>query len=176
MAGTCPACGAPLEGATCAYCGYEQPQEAQNNGAGSGYGNPQNNGAGSGYGNPQNAQNNGAGSGYGNPQNAQNYGAGSGYDAPHVVMNEGYVGEGYGNSVYPNQQYVRVCSQRSKMAALVICILFGYLGIHRFYVGKVGTGIIWFCTAGCFGIGWIIDIVTIAIGSFTDNTGLPLKK
>lgn len=170
MAGTCPACGAPLEGATCAYCGYEQPQEAQDNGAGSGYSNPQNNGAGNGYGNPQN---NGAGNGYGNPQNN---GTGSGYGNPQGVTNPGYADEGYVNSGYQTPQYVRVCSSRSKMVALVLCILLGYLGVHRFYVGKIGTGLIWFLTAGCFGIGWIVDIVTIAIGSFTDNTGLPLKK
>lgn len=37
----------------------------------------------------------------------------------------------------------------------------GVLGIHRFYLGKVGTGILWMCSGGCFGIGAIYDAVTL---------------
>lgn len=39
--------------------------------------------------------------------------------------------------------------------------LFGVSGIHRFYLGRVGTGILWLCTWGLFGIGNIIDLFTI---------------
>ena len=58
---------------------------------------------------------------------------------------------------------------KSKMVALLLCIFLGGLGIHRFYVGKIGTGIIWLLTGGCFGIGYILDIVMIATGKFTDK-------
>ena len=60
---------------------------------------------------------------------------------------------------------------KSKMVALLLCIFLGGLGIHRFYVAKIGTGIIWLLTGGCFGIGYIVDIVMIATGKFTDKAG-----
>ncbi len=65
-------------------------------------------------------------------------------------------------------------SSKSKITALLLCIFLGTLGVHRFYVGKVGTGIIWLLTLGIFGIGVIIDIIMIAIGKFKDKQGLLL--
>ncbi|MFR0880164.1 MAG: TM2 domain-containing protein [Oscillospiraceae bacterium] len=59
----------------------------------------------------------------------------------------------------------------SKTAAIIIVILLGELGIHRFMTGKIGTGIIWLLTGGCFGIGWIVDIVKVCTGKFTDKDG-----
>ncbi len=52
--------------------------------------------------------------------------------------------------------------------------LFGIFGLHRFYVGKIGTGIIWFFTGGLFMIGQIIDVIMILTGQFKDRYGLPL--
>lgn len=52
---------------------------------------------------------------------------------------------------------------------------FGCFGIHRFFVGKVGTGILYLLTAGLWGIGWLVDILLIATDSFTDSNGLPLR-
>lgn len=71
--------------------------------------------------------------------------------------------------------YANTVSTQSKGTALVLCILLGYIGVHRFYVGKIGTGILYFLTVGLFGIGWIWDIICIASGRFTDNNGLTLK-
>ncbi len=66
-------------------------------------------------------------------------------------------------------------SPKSKTVALLLCIFLGALGGHRFYVGKWGTGIIWLCTFGLGGIGWLVDLILIIIGSFTDKFGFPLK-
>lgn len=67
-------------------------------------------------------------------------------------------------------------SKKSKMAALLLCIFVGWLGIHRFYAGKVGTGILYLFTGGLLGLGWIVDIIVIAAGAFRDEFGLPLKQ
>ncbi len=70
--------------------------------------------------------------------------------------------------------YVIVKSPKSWLGTLLLCIFLGPLGIHRFYVGKVGTGIIWLLTGGVVGIGWIVDIIFIAIGRFKDKQGRPV--
>lgn len=51
---------------------------------------------------------------------------------------------------------------KNKWIALLLCILLGWLGIHRFYEGKIVSGFLYLCTLGFFGIGWLIDIVRIA--------------
>ncbi len=65
-------------------------------------------------------------------------------------------------------------SPKSRLLALLLCFFLGVLGVHRFYVGKVGTGILYFFTASLFGFGWIYDMIMIAIGAFRDSRGLPL--
>ena len=63
---------------------------------------------------------------------------------------------------------------KKKWVAFFLCLFLGYLGVHRFYVGKVGTGIIWLLTFGFFGIGWVLDLIFILLGGFRDKAGQPL--
>ncbi|MBQ8749963.1 MAG: TM2 domain-containing protein [Clostridia bacterium] len=53
----------------------------------------------------------------------------------------------------------------------IICWLVGIFGVHRFLVGKIGTGVLWVITGGCFGIGVIVDLIMILCSSFTDKDG-----
>ena len=63
-------------------------------------------------------------------------------------------------------------SQKNFVAALLLCLLLGGLGAHRFYAGKIGTGILMLVTLGGLGIWVLIDLIMIAIGKFTDKEGL----
>lgn len=73
---------------------------------------------------------------------------------------------------FQNQQMI---SAKSKGTAAVLCFFLGALGVHRFYVGKVGTGILWLLTAGLFGLGAVIDFIMILCGSFKDKDGAIIK-
>jgi TM2 domain-containing membrane protein YozV len=66
-------------------------------------------------------------------------------------------------------------SEKSGVVVLLLCLFFGTFGIHRFAVGKVGTGILYLFTFGILGIGALIDLIMIILGSFTDSQGRKVK-
>ncbi len=66
-------------------------------------------------------------------------------------------------------------SHKKKVVAALLCFFWGVFGAHRFYVGKVGTGILMFFTAGGALIWWIKDFVKIIRGEFTDKEGRGLS-
>ena len=66
-------------------------------------------------------------------------------------------------------------SEKSFVTTLILCVLLGGLGVHRFYVGKIGTGIIMLLTLGGLGIWTLIDLIIIATQKFTDSDGLLIK-
>ncbi len=66
--------------------------------------------------------------------------------------------------------------RKSKTVALILCILgfFGFGGLHRMYVGKVGSGVLHLLTYGLCAFGTIFDLISILSGGFRDSYGQPL--
>ena len=62
-------------------------------------------------------------------------------------------------------------SDKSWLAALLLSIFLGGFGVHRFFVGKVGTGLLQLVTLGGLGIWTLIDIIMIATKQFKDKDG-----
>lgn len=62
------------------------------------------------------------------------------------------------------------------LTTLLLCIFLGGLGVHRFYVGKIGTGFLMMFTFGGLGIWTLIDLIMVATSSFKDKKGQYLIK
>ena len=65
--------------------------------------------------------------------------------------------------------------RKSRWLAFFLCLFLGYFGIHKFYVGKTGAGILYLFTFGLFGIGWAIDCVILLLGGSRDKWGRKLS-
>ena len=74
--------------------------------------------------------------------------------------------------------YTTITSDKNKKTALLLCLLgfVGIGGIHDFYLGKIGNGIIKIITINWFMFGTILDLIRISTGGYKDNAGAPLRQ
>lgn len=66
-------------------------------------------------------------------------------------------------------------SDKSYMVTVLLCLFLGVFGVHRFYVGKIGTGILMLLTAGGLGIWTLIDFIIIVCARFRDKEGFLIE-
>lgn len=67
-------------------------------------------------------------------------------------------------------------SSKSRLVTTLLAFFLGGLGIHRFYLGKTGTGIAMLFTLGGLGIWALVDFIMAAAGSMKDSKGLPVRN
>jgi TM2 domain-containing membrane protein YozV len=67
-------------------------------------------------------------------------------------------------------------SSEKKLTLFLLCCIFGFLGLHRFYAGKYLTGALMLVTAGGAGVWMLVDLALIIMGRFSDRDGLPVVQ
>ena len=105
---------------------------------------------------------------YGQDNRQMNYAQGQ-----HVQQGQTIINNYYTQSNTQNNTQLNVNGRygsngrplKSKAVALILCVLFGWCGAHRYYEGKIATGIIWTLTAGLGGIGWLVDLLILVFKS-----------
>ncbi len=76
---------------------------------------------------------------------------------PQVVINNSNMN----TNTNTNNNGISNGNAKNKWVAFCLCLFLGFFGAHKFYEGKAGMGILYLFTGGLFGIGWIIDLVSL---------------
>lgn len=83
-------------------------------------------------------------------------------DQPNIVINNTNTNSNVNQNVNQNQNTVIHHGRaKNKWVAFCLCFFLGVIGAHKFYEGKIGMGVLYLCTGGLFGIGWIVDCILL---------------
>lgn len=82
-----------------------------------------------------------------------------GASQPNIVINNSNL------NTNMNNNGVGFGKPKNKWIAVLLCFFLGVFGVHRFYEGKIGTGILYLFTGGLFGIGAFIDFIILLFKS-----------
>jgi hypothetical protein len=85
-----------------------------------------------------------------------------------IYVNNSSVNSHRAGMDYPPGYYYHY---KDRSIAILLCLFLGWGGFHRFYTGKVGTGLLWFFTGGFFFFGWAFDLLFLLLGIFRDVNG-----
>ncbi len=86
-----------------------------------------------------------------------------------IIITDGFT-DGEGRIISRNQQ-IQPTSSKGFVPAFLLCAFLGVFGFHRFYAGKIGTGILMLLTFGGLGIWTLIDSIMLLTGGFRDSEG-----
>ena len=87
--------------------------------------------------------------------------------------------ESEGNKNNEESEQVKAVVNSNKvnwLTTFILCLLLGWMGIHRFYVKKIISGVFMLLTVGGFGLWWLIDLILILTGSFKDKEGNNIRR
>lgn len=165
----CKGCGVELQAGVryCPYCGKEQPQESSG-GKGTQHIHIHTHVDGAQYQQPQVNVN------YNNQQPQYQPVQ---YQQPVQYVQQPQVQVQYQTQYQPVQyvQPVQQVSNKSRTVALLLEFFLGFLGIHRFYMGHAGLGVLYLLTGGVCGIGCLVDFFILLLGTPRDSFGREMK-
>lgn len=70
--------------------------------------------------------------------------------------------------------YTTVYPYKNRVTATLLCLFLGWMGAHRYYLGKTATAVVYTFSFGLFGVGWLIDLLILIAGNPRDQRGQPL--
>ena len=62
------------------------------------------------------------------------------------------------------------------LTLFLLTFFVGVLGVHRFYVGKIGTGVLMLITLGGLGVWFLVDLLLVVTGQFTNKDGQKIPR